>query len=83
MEPSTIGLSGITSELMNPIGDRAFNVCMELEKSALGCLEYYGCKRGQTICAKHYDDFYECIGKNKQVRRLQPFIEFSAYIFEL
>ena len=52
---------------MNPIGDRSFNVCMELEMSAMGCLEYYGCKRGQTICARHYDDFYECIAKHKQV----------------
>ena len=63
---------------MNPIGDRSFNVCMELEMSALGCVEYYGCKRGQTICARHYDDFYECIAKHKQVRTLQLFIDFSV-----
>jgi len=66
--PSSI-ISGFTSELMNPIGDRSFNVCMELEMSALGCVEYYGCKRGQTICARHYDDFYECIAKHKQFLR--------------
>ena len=52
------------------IGDRAFNPCMDIEKSALGCVEYYGAKRGMTICADHYDDLYECMHRDKQVQFL-------------
>lgn len=66
--PSTL-FDGFTGDLFSPIHDRAFNVCMEIEMSAMGCMEYYGCKRGQTICAKFYDDFYECQEKNKQLLR--------------
>merc|ERR1711935_443886 len=72
--PSFLMPSGITDEVFNHIGDRAFNVCMEIEKSALGCVEYYGAKRGLTICADHYDDFYECIARDKQFLRAQAMV---------
>ena len=60
------------------IGDRAFNACMEIEMSALGCVEYYGAKRGMTICADHYDDLYECMNRDKQVQFLNFLLFFLA-----
>merc|ERR1719273_3071514 len=67
--PSAMAPTGLTDELFNLIGDRAWNHCYEIEKAALGCLEYYGCKRGLTICADHYDDFHECMSREKQYLR--------------
>ena len=68
--PSYVAPTGISDEHFNMIGDRAFNPCMDIEKSALGCVEYYGAKRGMTICADHYDDLYECMHRDKQVQFL-------------
>jgi len=67
--PSAIAPTGLSDELFNLIGDRAWNHCYDIEKAALGCLEYYGCKRGLTICADHYDDFHECMSRDKQYLR--------------
>ena len=79
--PSYIAPTGLSDEHFNMIGDRAFNPCMEIEMSALGCVEYYGAKRGMTICADHYDDLYECIHKDKQVQFLNFLLFYFLFFF--
>ncbi len=41
--------------------------CTELDIRARDCIEYFGLKRGQHMCADVYQDYVECSRKPLQV----------------
>ena len=76
----TFAYDGYFNDLSIGAFDAGFGSCSKIEESALGCIEYYGYKRGKVICRDYYDDFYECTHKHKQVRLFHKTVWLFWYI---
>jgi hypothetical protein len=48
-----------------------YSCCADLELNAYECLEAYGIIRGGIVCKQLLDDYLECVGAYKSVRRAE------------
>jgi len=49
--------------------------CPDFELRLVECYEAYGRRKGNIMCRDFYDDLYECITREKQMKRLDAFDE--------
>ena len=53
----------------NRLPDQTYDKCGDMELTMMECLEAYGMQRGIKMCKDYNEDFQECFGMKKQLKR--------------